>query len=40
MSAFYELRIYKIFPNKMEEWINFFEKQIRQRLRILFLIIN
>ncbi len=28
MSAFYELRIYKIFPNKMEEWINFFEKQI------------
>ena len=28
MSVFYELRVYKILPNKMEEWINFFEKEI------------
>ena len=28
MNAFYELRIYKIFPRKMSEWINFFEKDI------------
>ena len=28
MSAFFELRTYKIFPGKMEEWIDFMEKTI------------
>ena len=28
MSAFFELRIYQIFPGKMDEWISFMEKTI------------
>jgi|TARA_B100001059_G_scaffold81199_1_gene79223 hypothetical protein len=28
MSAFFELRTYKIFPGKMNEWIDFMEKTI------------
>ena len=26
MSAFFELRIYQIFPGKMDEWLSFMEK--------------
>ena len=28
MSAFFELRIYQIFPGKMDEWLSFMEKTI------------
>ena len=28
MSAFFELRTYKIFPGKMKEWLNYMEKTI------------
>ena len=28
MSEFFELRIYEVFPNKMDEWIEFMEKTI------------
>ena len=28
MSAFFELRIYQIFPGKMDEWLSFMEKKI------------
>ena len=28
MSAFFELRTYKIFPGKMEEWLEYMEKTI------------
>ena len=28
MEAFFELRIYKIFPGKMEEWLNLMEGTI------------
>ena len=28
MSAFFELRIYQIFPGKMDEWLYFMEKTI------------
>ena len=28
MSAFFELRTYKIYPGKMEEWLNYMEKTI------------
>ena len=28
MSAFFELRTYKIFPGKMEEWLKYMEKTI------------
>jgi hypothetical protein len=28
MSAFFELRIYQIFPGKMGEWLSFMEKTI------------
>ena len=26
--AFYELRQYKVWPGKMDEWVNFMEKEI------------
>ena len=28
MSAFFELRIYQIFPGKMDEWVSFMEKTV------------
>ena len=28
MSPFFELRIYSVFPGKMEEWVNYMEKII------------
>ena len=28
MSAFFELRTYKVFPGKMKEWIKFMENEI------------
>ena len=28
MSAFFELRIYQIFPGKMNEWVSFMEKTV------------
>ena len=28
MSAFFGLRIYQIFPGKMDEWLSFMEKTI------------
>ena len=28
MSAFFELRIYQIFPGKMSEWVSFMEKTV------------
>ena len=28
MNAFFELRIYQIFPGKMDEWLSFMEKTI------------
>ena len=28
MSAFFELRTYKIYPDKMEEWLSYMEKTI------------
>ena len=28
MSAFFELRTYKIYPGKMDEWLNYMEKTI------------
>ena len=28
MSAFFELRTYKVFPGKMKEWLRYMEKTI------------
>ena len=28
MSAFFELRTYKVYPGKMDEWLSYMEKSI------------